>query len=310
MSADSFHLTANDGQRIYVRRWIPAAPPRGLVIIAHGMAEHSARYDRVAKPLLAEGFAVWAPDHRGHGRTIPPDETPGHMGEDGFEKTVQDLAKLADQVRELYPGLPLVLMGHSMGSFLIQGLVAARPDLAAAVVLSGSNGKPPPIAVLGRLLVRIEVRRKGTHGVSRLMRKLSFEDFNAKFKPNRTSADWLSRDEKEVDKYVADPLCGFDCSVGTWKSLLDALDGLTSPESLAHWPKDLPIYLASGSKDAVGLVGEGVRRLERQLRAAGLQDVTLVLYEGARHEVYNETNRDEVIAAMVAWVKRATKLGA
>jgi alpha-beta hydrolase superfamily lysophospholipase len=191
-----------------------------------------------------------------------------------------------------------------MGSFLGQRLVCENPSSVDAVILSASNGRPPPIAAVGRLLARAERRRLGPRGTSVLLEMLSFRDFNKHFRPNRTEFDWISRDEVEVDKYVADPMCGFSVSTQTWIDLLDSLGPLTAKHNLARLPKDLPIYLFAGDRDPVGDMGRGVERLCESYREAGLRDVELRLYPGGRHEMLHELNRRDVIDDVCSWLSR------
>lgn len=268
------------------------------------MAEHAQRYARVADAFTAQGWLVVAHDHRGHGESVPPGETPGHMGnDDAWNTVVGDLLGITRTVAGEHGKLPLVLLAHSMGSFMAQQLLFTQPDEYAAVALSGSNGKPPPIAQLGRVITRLERLRLGRHRNSNLLQKLSFGDFNKGF-PGRTEFDWLSRDDDEVDKYVADPLCGFPVSVQSWLDFIDAVVGLTDPAKLARIPKDKPVYLFAGANDPVGDRGAGVERLAQSYRDAGLTNLLIRLYPDARHETLNETNRDEVIADLFAWASQ------
>lgn len=300
----SFELTATDGLVVHGYRWEPAGTPRAIVQIAHGMAEHARRYSEVAEFLAARGFVVVAHDHRGHGASVRPGEGLGHMADrDAFAKVVDDLHRVNRLVAAGFPGLPIALLGHSMGSFMTQNLAFLHPEDVAAIVLVASNGKPPPIAEAGRLVARLERARLGRRGQSRLLNKLSFEDFNARFRPNRTEFDWISRDEAVVDAYVADPKCGFMVSVQTWIDFLDALPTLTRAENLARIRKDLPIYVIAGDQDPVGDMGKGVRRLVASYRAAGLSRVTERLYPGCRHELLKETNRAQVFADLAAWLE-------
>jgi alpha-beta hydrolase superfamily lysophospholipase len=268
------------------------------------MSEHAARYAELAAALVERGFAVYANDHRGHGRSIVEGEEPGHMAdEDAFGRAVGDVHRLAGLVAERHPGLRRILLGHSMGSFLVQQLMADHPGDAHGFALSASNGKPPPIAAAGRLLARVERRRLGKRGRSTLLAALSFDDFNKRFAPTRSEFDWLSRDDREVDKYIDDPLCGFFCSTESWVDLLDALGGLTSTDYLDRIPKDKPVYAFAGSEDPVGGAA-GVRALVDAYRGAWMTDVTLRIYQGGRHEMLHEINRREVIAELVDWCER------
>ncbi len=299
MRADSFRLKADDGVELQVHRWLPDGAPRAAFQIAHGLAEHGARYGRLAAALTAQGFAVYADDHRGHGQTAPPADL-GFFGErDGWRKCVSDLWALNRRIAIDHPGLPIILLGHSMGSFMAQDFVADHSDAIAALVLSGSNGPPPAIAGVGRMIARIERLRLGARGKSALLQAMMFGEFNKPFKPARTEFDWLSRDPAEVDAYIADPLCGFAFSTQLAIDLLDALGTFLKPERLARIRKDLPVYIFSGSDDPVGA---NLPALAEAYRAAGLTRVEMRVYPGARHETLNETNRDEVTAALLRWV--------
>lgn len=309
MRAKTFAFPCDDGVELHVYQWLPEAgrAPKAVVHVAHGMAEHAARYERFARALTGADYAVYANDHRGHGRTAPGEADLGFFAtDDGWNRCVADLALLIRDEQRAHPGLPLVLFGHSMGSMMTQQALYEYGGELAGAVLSGSSGKPPAIAALGRLIARAERLRLGPRGRSRLLRAMTFDDFNKKFAPNRTGFDWLSRDETEVDAYVADPLCGFDVTVQLWIDMLDALPRIADPAQQARVPKDLPVLVMSGDKDPVGAFGKSVRQLADAYRAAGLGDVTCTLYPDGRHEMLNELNRDEVTADVVAWLDRVT----
>ena len=240
MPATEFELRADDGERLLARRWLPEGRPRAAVQIAHGLAEHSARYARFAAALNAAGYAAYANDHRGHGPKAKPADR-GHLADErGWAKTVGDLWTMNRLIAAEQPGSPIVLFGHSMGSFLAQAFVAAHSDALAGAIYSGSNGRPPAIASAGRLIARAERMRLGGRGSSRLIHQLWFGAFNKPFSPARTEFDWLSRDEKEVDAYVADPHCGFPFTTQLAIDLLDALPDLSSAQSLSGIPQGLP----------------------------------------------------------------------
>jgi alpha-beta hydrolase superfamily lysophospholipase len=296
-----------DGLVLQGRSWLPAAPPTAVVVIAHGMAEHGGRYARFAAALTAAGFAVYAFDHRGHGRTARSAAELGHFADrDGWNRAVADLAAACDVAAQRHPGRPVLLFAHSMGSFMAQQLLYQHGEKLAGCVLCGSNGKPPAIAVLGRLLARLERLRLGRRGVSLLLHGLSFGAFNKRFQPARTEFDWLSRDPAEVDKYIADPLCGFPITVQSWIDLLDGLEAMARPDSQARIPKALPLLVIAGRHDPVSGGTRGLRQLLAAYAAAGLTKVEHVFYDGARHELLNETNRDAVTADIVGFLRRCT----
>lgn len=305
MLADTLHHEADDGAQLHVYRWAPdtGVTPRGLVHIAHGMAEHAGRYARAAEALTAAGYVVYANDHRGHGKTAKTEKDLGYFAEGaGWARVVRDLDELILREIERHPGLGVVLFGHSMGSFMTQQYVIDHGSTLHGAVLSGSGGKPGALAAVGKLVARLERLRLGERGKSKLIDSMSFDQFNRAFRPNRTRFDWLSRDETEVDRYAADPLCGFVCTATLWSQLLQAMDDIARPSAQAKISKDLPIYVFSGSDDAVGENTRSVQRLLTAYERAGLRRVTHRFYSGGRHEMLNETNRDEVLADLIAWL--------
>jgi len=299
MPRSEFELRTDDGRSLLARRWLPEGRPRAVVQIAHGLSEHSARYVRLAAALNAAGYAVYANDHRGHGPKAAPADL-GHFADDGgWGKVVGDFWTMNRLIAKEQPGVPIIFLGHSLGSFLGQGFVAEHSDALAGAVYSGSSGKPPAIATLGRLIARAERLRLGKRGKSQLLGQMWFGAYNKPFAPARTEFDWLTRDEKEVDAYVADPYCGFPFTTQLAIDVLDALPSLSSPQSLARIRKDLPIYVFSGERDPVGA---NIQGLIDALKGAGFTRLTTRIYPGARHETLNETNREEVTRDLVAWL--------
>jgi alpha-beta hydrolase superfamily lysophospholipase len=300
MSSAFFTFPRPDGSSLHVHAF-RAPTPRANLLVVHGMAEHGARYARFAERANAAGFSVFAPDLRGHGKSCQASML-GHAGDtEVFELIVADMLALAAHLRE-QSGLPLAILGHSMGSFITQALLAKTPQVFA-VVFSGSTGKPPILGHIGRVIARAERLRLGGRGKSPLINALTFEAYNKHFAPTRTEFDWLSRDTTEVDAYVRDPHCGFQCSTTTWIGLLDLLAIRLSAPMLARWPR-VPVYIVSGDQDAVGDFGKGPPQLRDTLKDAGF-DVAMDLYPGGRHEMLNETNRDEVETNIVSFFERA-----
>jgi alpha-beta hydrolase superfamily lysophospholipase len=298
MQSDIFSLP-RDGGAIFVRRWRPDAPPRLAVQIAHGLAEHGARYERLAVALTGAGFAVYASDHRGHGPSCAPADLGFFAAQDGWRRCLDDLGAVRRRIGADHPGLPVVFLGHSLGSIMGQRFIAEQGATLAGAVLSGTSGTPPAILPVGRLVARLERWRLGPRGHSALLQKLLLGDFNKPFEPARTPFDWLSRDPAEVDKYIADPLCGFPVTVQLAIDIVDALGPIASAQTALRIPKALPIYVFSGARDPVGARLQG---LVDAYRAAGLTRVTVRLYPDARHETLNETNRDEVTADLAGWL--------
>jgi alpha-beta hydrolase superfamily lysophospholipase len=298
MQSETLTIARPDGHALFTRVWRPEAPPRAVVQIVHGLAEHSARYARLAEALTAAGYAVYAHDHRGHGPACPPADLGYFADRDGWRKLLDDMQAVAERIAADFPGVPRIFLGHSMGSFLGQTYIAERGGDIAAAVLSGSSGPPPAILAVGKRLVAFERWRLGPRGKSPLVQALLFGEQNKPFRPTRTAFDWLSRDAAEIDKYVADPLCGFPLTNQLAADLVGALANLASPKLAARVPKSLPIYVFSGARDPVGAKLQGLLEV---YRAAGL-DVTAKIYPDARHETLNELNRGEVTRDLIAWL--------
>jgi alpha-beta hydrolase superfamily lysophospholipase len=289
MNTTTFTLQADDGQSIHVYHWSPAEEPRATIQIVHGLAEHAARYKRLAERLTAAGLDVYASDHRGHGKTATETRDLGFFAEhDGWRRVLADLVQLDDRIAAEHEGRPRLLLGQG-----------AR---WRGIALSGSAGPREPLRTVGYWVARFQRWRVGPRGVSGLLHQMSFGDYNKPFKPARTEFDWLSRDEAEVDKYVADPLCGFRATAGLWVDLLGGLGEVHKPSAIARVPKDLPIYVVAGSRDPVSNGTKTLRTLLDLYAAARLTNITHRFYEDGRHELFNETNRDEVIGHLVEWV--------
>lgn len=307
MSGDGFQLQMPAGAAIQVYRWLPQGAVRATLLVAHGMAEHGARYARLAQALNAAGWAVYALDWPGHGRSVRSPAELGHFADhDGWNYALDTLHRVRLQVAQEQAGKPLFLLGHSMGSFLSQHYMVEHGAGLAGVILSATSGSMGAMRAPGALLLRLEGALLGVRHRSALAEALSFKAFNKKFAPARTAADWLSRDAAEVDLYVADPLCGFRCSAALWASLLSAGASLRDARRLSRIPQALPVLLIAGSEDAVSGGAQGPELLARAYGSAGLKDVTVKIYEGGRHELLNELPacRDQVTAELLDWLNR------
>lgn len=287
MSPTTFTFQGGDGLELTGFRWAPAGPPRCVAVLVHGMGEHIRRYDRVADALAGAGYLVVGYDHRGHGASAASDAELGQVGAGGWGELVNDIHVLAARLHDENPGLPLAIVAHSMGSFATQQYLLDHSDEVAAVALTGT-------AALDLIEPALN-----------LDEPLDLSAFNAPFAPARTDFDWLSRDEAEVDAYLADPHCGFGLDTEGGKAMFAAARAVADPARLAAMRHDLPVYLAVGEHDPVNGQLALVNALVDRYRSAGLTDVTLTTYPEARHEVFNETNRDQVIADLLAWLDRA-----
>lgn len=278
-----FDLRANDGVTVEAHRW-QGATQRAVVQLAHGMGEHSLRYRHLAESLVQAGYVVYSNEHRGHGKGASERGELGEFGPRGFAGLVDDMALLSRHVRGVHPGLPLILLGHSMGSFATQYYLVKHGELLSGAVLSGTSA----LDLLG----------------AALQSGFKLEDMNAALPEVRTPFDWLSRDPAQVDAYIADPLCGFTVSAEGMGSMFANLAELTPEAMRARIRPELPLYLFVGDEDPVSNKAEWFYPLVQRYRAAGLRDVSCHVFGGARHETLNETNREEVEAVLLAWIAR------
>ena len=281
---ETFRFHGRDGVQVTAYRWVPVAP-RAVVQLAHGMGEHARRYAPLVAHLNDAGYAVYANDHRGHGATASGPEALGDFGPDGFAAVVDDLGRLADCIRDEQPGLNLVLLGHSMGSMAAQYFILDRSAEIDGLILSGSTAMDLFAAALADpAAVKLD------------------NAFNAAFEPARTPFDWLSRDEAQVDAYIADPLCGFTVTAQSMASMFAEAGRSASSEGLAGISSALPILVLAGDADPLNGRLELLKTLVARYRAAGVSDVATAFYEDGRHEMFNEINRAQVFADLVEWL--------
>ncbi len=306
---DSFE-SIHRGERatVFYRCWLPdgSVAPRGAVILAHGMAEHSGRYRAFAEVLTTERYAVYAPDHRGHGASVLPGEPRGLFAPaDGWNAVVNDIKTLADRAREGHPGVPLFLIGHSMGSFIARSFAIRFGEMLDGLALLGTAGPPRWWErILVPLIVRLYFLFRGPRGLCQWFHLTSLRRYNAPFRQPGETSDylWLSRDPAVARAFDADPLCGGVFPAVFFRDLAEGILFMSSPSNISRMPKDLPVLIASGDNDPVGRFGTGVREVHDLFVASGMRSVTLKLYPGARHELHHETNREEFFTDLLAWL--------
>jgi alpha-beta hydrolase superfamily lysophospholipase len=293
------YIKAPDGHKIQTYIW-SVEGSKAWVHINHGMAEHAARYQRLAQALNKEGYSVVAHNHRGHGTSSTT--VLGHYADQqGWQKLLNDIDTVRDATCDA--ASPYYLLGHSMGSFIVQSYMVNTKRNVDALILSGSNYQAAGLAKAGLAVAKFERWRLAANKPSKVLQFVSFGSFNQAFKPTRTDFDWLSKDDTEVDKYIADPLCGFDCTTQLWIDMLSGLIELFTPASFNQIQKNLPIYIFGGEKDPVGEAGKGLPKLLAAYKKSGQNNVSMKLYESGRHEMLNENNKEEVIEDTVNWIK-------
>lgn len=307
MKSENFTFNSSDNIKIFAYKWMPdeTSAIRGIIQIAHGMAEHAGRYERFAEVLTNAGYAVLANDHRGHGKTAGSQDKIGYFAdENGWDNVVEDMHILTGIIKKENPNKPLFLFGHSMGSFLSRHYSMLYSDDLSGLILSGTGGDPGVIGKIGLFIAKIDAKLNGKKAKSEIMNKLSFGTFNRAFKPNRTDYDWLSRDATEVDKYINDPWCGAVFTAGFFCDLLKGIGYINKKENIAKILKNLPIYIFSGTKDPVGANTTGVVQVYDSFKKAGIENVEMRFYADGRHEMLNEINRDEVFKDVVSWLNK------
>lgn len=286
------------GLRLDYRLWKPEGEPKAVIQLVHGMAEHIDRYDEAARALAEAGFAVVGHTHLGHGSAA---KIKGYFGEkDGWQHLIDDVHILRQRTQRYFPGVPYIILGHSMGSFVVRCYLMQYAEGLAGAILSGTGFFPKPVVMAGLGLSNLVCLFGGEKKPSKLINNVAFGANNKAFKNARTPFDWLSRMDEEVDKYIADPYCGFLFTGSGYRDMFRGLNRLTKVSGI---PAELPVLLFSGDKDPVGS-GDGVNKVAKQLREAGVKQVDVKLYPDGRHEMFNEINREEVWQDITDWVNK------
>ncbi len=303
-SFKEFYFTSSTGRnQIRVKQCTPDAEPKAIVQIAHGIAEHVDRYTEFMEHLAANGYLAVANDHLGHGKSLRPGEPLGFFAdEDGWDYVVADMVKLHDRISGEYPGLPHIMFGHSMGSFLTRTYIIKHPDKYDAAILSGTGQQAKAMVLGGYAAAAASVKLYGPRKIGDKLNDLAFGAYTKGIENPRTSFDWLTRVDSEVDKYIADPLCGFVATVSLFRDMMGGIKFITNQNNINGMSKTQPVYFMSGSRDPVGDYGKGVERAYKAFCKAGLYDVMMRLYPGGRHEMLNEENKYDVYRDILAWL--------
>lgn len=299
-----FYFNSSTGKnKIHARMCVPDAEPRAIVQIIHGIAEYIDRYDEFMSFLADNGIIAVGTDHLGHGKSIESDEQTGFFAYDnGWDYVVRDEEVLRLAMHENYPELPIIVFGHSMGSFMARTLLIRYPDAFNAAIISGTGNQGSALVNGGLIMGNLVTGLKGAHHYSKFLNNLAFGSYNKIYDNPKTEYDWLSRDEANVQKYIDDPLCGFIPSCSLFRDMMTGVKFITNKKNLTAMNKDMPVYFMSGDMDPVGECGKGVQKAYNNFLEAGMKDVSIKLYPGGRHEMLNEINKDEVYTDILAWL--------
>lgn len=290
MKTEQITVHAADGMQLPGILWLPDGDVRAVLQITHGMTEHIGRYESLAQMLTAHGIAAAGTDLRGHGKNPgndPEDPACASFGESGWTGSLDDMHRLSGMLSERFPTLPFFHLGFSLGSFLLREYLNRYDDPVSGAVILGTGQQPGAVLSVIMAVVNTQIRKAGFDSTTPLVRKLSFDTYNQKFRPNRTASDWLCADKDQLDGYLADPLCRRDISAGLFYQLLASMRRTGKPAAYDHWNRQTPVLLLSGGDDPVGDGGKGVALVCRAMEKAGIP-VTMELYPGARHDLLHE----------------------
>lgn len=304
-----FQFTSTNGERdLHCRQWIPDGPIKGVVQIVHGVAEYIERYHDFAVFLASNGYVAVGDDHLGHGYSASRDFPLGWFGEqNGWMTIVQDEKKLHDLLIDWYPGVPMILLGHSMGSFMARTYIGLWPNDYDLCILSGTGWQPGIVCKAGLAMANREIKTHGSLYRSDFLQNLAFGSYLKKIENPIGKNDWINRSESEIRRYDADPLCGFTGTAGLMRDMMYGLSLICRDSHIEKMNKNVPVLFISGDADPVGNWGKGVKKTAARFRWLAVRDVTVKLYPGARHEVISELNHQEVWCDVLNWIQSKTK---
>ena len=304
MSYNNSEFKSFDGTPLTLYNW-NTENPKAIVLITHGMSEHAARYNNFAEFLNTKDILVIASDLRGHGKTAGPIENVGHFATvDGWKKVVTDIITISESIKKEFPKLPLILLGHSMGSFIVRAVAFNKPSIGNAYIFSSTAGHPGLKGVAGEQVAKANMKLFGKRNRSKFLTNLAFGDYNKRYENARTIKDWLSKDEKIVDDYIADPYC---MQIFSSQFYCDLLHGLLEVNNIHHikkMDKNKAVLLFAGDMDPVGNYGEGPTEVYNKMKEVGIQNIELKIFKDGRHEMLNEINKDEVYNMIISWINK------
>ena len=306
---EEFTFDSRDGKtKLHAVRWVPEGKVICIVQIVHGMAEYIERYEELAQYLGEKGILVTGNDHLGHGKSVGEDKSFGYFCEqDPATVVVRDVHRLKKMTQEEYPGIPYVILGHSMGSFVLRNYLFKYGTGIQGAIICGTGSQPKLLVKFCKLLAAVQGAFLGQKHVAKLIDRLAFGNYNRQIPGAKTSFDWLCTDEAVVDAYMNDKLCGFTFTVNGFRTVFTLLDRLKQEENLKAMPKELPVHFIAGDKDPVGNYGEGVKKAYDDFAKAGMKYISLKLYAGGRHEILNEKNKMQVYEDLYPWIMERIK---
>lgn len=307
MFAETRRFSSPSGAQIAYHHQPATQPARGILLVSHGLAEHSRRYQTFAEAMSERGYHVYAHDHRGHGETTAADAPIGRFAaRDGVDAVIADVIAMRDLAVAAHPGLPVILFGHSMGGLISLNVAVTHPRAFDAVTVWNSNFHPGLSGRLAQVILRTERMLKGSDVPSAILPRLTFEAWGKSIPNHRTLFDWLSRDSSAVDRYIADPLCGFDASVSLWLDLFALTFRAPRQRHLDNLPKTTPIHLVGGGNDPATNGGREISWLSNHLKAAGFSHITTMIYQDFRHETLNEIGSAVAVSDFADWCNALT----
>ena len=303
---DKFYFPSKHGNTdIHTVEWKPEGKIKAVLQICHGMVEYVNRYDKFAEFLCSQGYYVVGNDHLGHGKSIQSKKDYGYFNEKyGNACILGDMHTLRQRTMKKYPHIPYFMLGHSMGSALVRQYVQMYGNGLSGIILIGVVADHNPAALrFARHMCRVMAAFRGWHYRSKFMDRLTLGSYNKGYKPARTRADWITSDNQLLDAYVDDPLCSFMFTVNAYYHMFSGMRQIQKKESFYMIPKTLPMLIAAGDEDPAGKFGKGVKKIYEKYKSAGIQDVSLRLYSGDRHELLNETDRTQVYEDLLGWLE-------
>ncbi len=301
-----FWFQSRTGLRLHGCRWEPGGAVRGVVQIVHGIAEYAQRYENFAKFLNDQGYLVVAEDHMGHGQSISQQCPQGYF-QGGWQMAVDNTYQVLKETMAEFSGKPYILLGHSMGSFMARTILAKYPESGiTAAVICGTGWQNAPAMAGGRIAAALVCKTQGERKPSKLLQDMAFGTYNRRVEHPRTESDWVNRSSREVDAYIADPLCGFIPTAGLMRELVRGVGYIQGRENLARMKKDLPVLFIAGGDDPVGNYGAGVEKTAQAFRKVGMERVDVRIYPLCRHELLNEINKADVYRDVAKWISGAT----